>query len=68
MPDSQLYPLNLNLLSDVKEIVVFSDLKTDRNVAFGESRNFVVSFWLDFRPPEGILFYWRGLKLAFNNL
>ena len=29
MPDSQLYPLNLYLLSDVKEIVVFSDLKSD---------------------------------------
>ena len=44
MPDSKLYLLNLNLLSDIKEIVVFSDLKSDRNVAFGESRNFVVSF------------------------
>ena len=32
---------------------------------FHESRKFVVRFWFHWRPPEGILFHWRGLKKRF---
>ena len=30
-----------------------------------ESRKFAVRFWLQWRPPEGIHFHWRGLKKCF---
>ena len=37
------------------------------NLCYIESRKFEVRFWLHWRPPEGILFHWRGLKNTFYN-
>ena len=50
---------------NVNSCMCYAAVANCQIVNFLESRKFVERFWLQWRPPAGIHFHWRGLKKCF---